>query len=121
MGLATTVGKTWFTIKKSDWFAQNRANQSDAVLHISHVMSGASAFLLSAKEAGVKYVSGRSRTFILRLEKWFDWNYIKKVIKATTALGHSSPKREQCNTVKQFVSGHDVFISLPTGGGKIAV
>ena len=43
------------------------------------------------------------------------------IIKATTALGHSSPKREQCDTVKQFVFGHDVFISLPTGGGKRAV
>ena len=55
-------------------------------------------------------------------KKWFDWNYIGKVIiKATTAHGHSSLECKQCNTVKQFVSGHDIFISLPTGGGKRAV
>ena len=42
----------------------------------------------------------------------------KVIIKVTTALGHSSLKHEQCDTVKQFVSGHDVFISLPTGEEK---
>jgi hypothetical protein len=43
--------------------------------------------------------------------KWFDWSYIRKVIiKATSALGHSSPKREQCDAVEQFVSGHNVFM-----------
>ena len=43
------------------------------------------------------------------------------IIKVTTALGYSSLKREQCGTAEQFVFGHDVFISLPTGGGKRAV
>ena len=89
-----------------------------AILHISHVMSGTSAFILSAKEAGAKYVNGRSGILIPRLGKCFDWNYIGEVIiNKTTALGHSSPKHEQCDTVEQFVSSHDVFISLPTGGG----
>ena len=32
------------------------------------------------------------------------------IIKATSALGHSSPKREQCDAVEQFVSGHNVFM-----------
>ena len=34
---------------------------------------------------------------------WFDWNYIGYVIvKVTTALLHSSPKREQCDTVEEL-------------------
>ena len=43
------------------------------------------------------------------------------IIKATTALGYSSPKHKQCDTVEYFVFGHDVFISLPPVGGKRAV
>ena len=92
-----------------------------AVLHISHVMSGASAFILSVKEAGAKFVNARSRIFIPQLEKWFDWTTSEVIIKATTTLGYSSLKRKQCDTVEQFVFGHDVFISLPPGGGKRAV
>ena len=44
---------------------------------------------------------------MVRLE--LHWKIITKV---TTALGHSSPKREQCDAVKQFVSSHDAFVSL---------
>ena len=40
------------------------------------------------------------------------------IIKATTDLGHSSPKREQCNTAKQFVFGHDVISLYRLEKGK---
>ena len=34
------------------------------------------------------------------------------------ALGYPVPKEEQVQIVEQFLLGRDVFVSLPTGGGK---
>jgi ATP-dependent DNA helicase RecQ len=34
------------------------------------------------------------------------------------ALGYPTPKEEQVQVVEQFLLGRDVFVSLPTGGGK---
>ena len=33
-------------------------------------------------------------------------------------LGYTAPRTEQVQAVEKFVSGCDVFVSLPTGGGK---
>ena len=37
---------------------------------------------------------------------------------AASKLGYSHLKPKQLEVVREFVSGKDVFVSLPTGGGK---
>ena len=37
---------------------------------------------------------------------------------AVRRLGYDSPTSQQKETVTAFVKGNDVFVSLPTGGGK---
>ena len=37
---------------------------------------------------------------------------------AASKLGYSHLKPKQLEAVREFVSGKDVFLSLPTGGGK---
>ena len=37
---------------------------------------------------------------------------------AAASLGYSSLKREQLQAIQAFMSGQDVFVSLPTGFGK---
>lgn len=37
---------------------------------------------------------------------------------AIRTLGYTSLRPEQLQVVEKFVSGRDVFVSLPTGGGK---
>ena len=38
--------------------------------------------------------------------------------RVTAAAGYQSLKQEQVHAVVEFVSGHNVFVSLPTGFGK---
>ena len=40
------------------------------------------------------------------------------ITEAVQALGYRLPTREQLLVTEQFVSGRDVFVSLPTGSGK---
>ena len=49
--------------------------------------------------------------------------YTQKQIKAAVSeaaglLGYSSLRPRQAKVVEDFLSGRDVFVSLPTGGGK---
>ena len=39
-------------------------------------------------------------------------------VKAVQALGYRQPTEEQVEVAERFVSGQDVFVSLPTGSGK---
>ena len=51
--------------------------------------------------------------------KLFDRDVVRGVItEAVQALGYRLPIREQLLVTEQFVSGRDVFVSLPTGCGK---
>ena len=51
--------------------------------------------------------------------KLFDRDFVRGVItEAVQALGYRLPTREQLLVTEQFVSGRDVFVSLPTGSGK---
>ena len=51
--------------------------------------------------------------------KLFDRDVVRGVItEAVQALGYRLPTREQLIVTEQFVSGRDVFVSLPTGSGK---
>ena len=51
--------------------------------------------------------------------KLFDRDVVRGVItEAVQALGYRLPTREQLLVTEQFVSGRDVFVSLPTGCGK---
>ena len=51
--------------------------------------------------------------------KLFDRDVVRGVItEAVQALGYRLPTREQLLVTEQFVSGRDVFVSLPTGSGK---
>ena len=48
-----------------------------------------------------------------------DRDFVRGVItEAVQALGYRLPTREQLLVTEQFVSGRDVFVSLPTGSGK---
>ena len=40
------------------------------------------------------------------------------IVKAIQTLGYDYPTKEQLEAVGQFVTGRDVFVSLPTGSGK---
>ena len=42
----------------------------------------------------------------------------KAIDEATKLLGYSELRANQAQVVSHFVSGRDVFVSLPTGGGK---
>jgi len=37
---------------------------------------------------------------------------------AFKSLGYSAPTTDQCMVLKEFIQGRDVFVSMPTGGGK---
>ena len=51
--------------------------------------------------------------------KLFDHDVVRGVItEAVQALGYRLSTREQLLVTEQFVSGRDVFVSLPTGSGK---
>ena len=51
--------------------------------------------------------------------KLFDRDVVRGVTtEAVQALGYRLPTREQLLVTEQFVSGRDVFVSLPTGCGK---
>ena len=47
-----------------------------------------------------------------------DYDYGSIISKAAQSLGYSELKKEQHEAVMKFVTGNDVFISLPTGFGK---
>ena len=38
--------------------------------------------------------------------------------KADSSLGYSSVREKQMEALQQFVRGHEVFVSLPTGSGN---
>ena len=42
----------------------------------------------------------------------------KAIDEATKLLGYSELRANQAQVVSHFLSGRDVFVSLPTGGGK---
>ena len=51
------------------------------------------------------------------------WSFASQAIDAAIAqvakqMGYWAPRPEQLEVVENFVSGRDVFFSLPTGGGK---
>ena len=59
------------------------------------------------------------RAYLPRLQSSFDLVFIRGAIcDAMAALGYPTPKEEQVQVVEQFLLGRDVFVSLPTGGGK---
>ena len=43
---------------------------------------------------------------------------VSAINKAASSLGYSSVREKQMEALQQFVRGHDVFVSLPTGSGK---
>ncbi len=54
-------------------------------------------------------------------KQWPQWGpsaIERAVMAAFGRLGYSDPRSEQLEAAKQFVSGSDVFVSLPTGSGK---
>lgn len=40
------------------------------------------------------------------------------IVDAAKVVGYMAPRTEQVQAVEKFVSGRDVFVSLPTGEGK---
>ena len=40
------------------------------------------------------------------------------ITQSVKELGYHQPTDDQAEALQKFVSGHDVFISLPTGSGK---
>lgn len=59
------------------------------------------------------------RAYVPRLQSSFDLAFIRGAIcDAMAALGYPVPKAEQVQVIKQFLLGQEVFVSLPTGGGK---
>ena len=58
--------------------------------------------------------------FVPRLCRRFDSVEIlsKAVEDSVQALGYERIKSEQLDVVMKFLEGYDVFVSLPTGGGK---
>ena len=60
-----------------------------------------------------------TKVFVSRLQRSFTSQAIHAVIaQAAKKMGYSAPRPEQLEAVENFVSGRDVFLSLPTGGGK---
>ena len=57
--------------------------------------------------------------YVPQLQETYSTAAIKEAIKnAAKVLGYASLRPEQLQVVEKFVSGRDVFMSLPTGGGK---
>ena len=60
-----------------------------------------------------------NNVFVSRLQRSFTSQAIVSAIaQAAKKMGYSAPRPEQVEAVQKFVSGFDVFLSLPTGGGK---
>ena len=56
---------------------------------------------------------------IPRLSKTSDLDTVRgSIVKAVQSLGYRYPTKEQLEVAEKFVSGRDVFVSLPTGSGK---
>ena len=43
---------------------------------------------------------------------------VQQAIESVKELGYDQPTDDQAEVLQKFVSGRDVFISLPTGSGK---
>ena len=57
--------------------------------------------------------------FVTRLQKKIDFVRVTRAIEASVrALGYEKVRQEQFDVVLNFLKGNDVFVSLPTGGGK---
>ena len=57
--------------------------------------------------------------YVPRLQKSFNSPEINKAIEESVkTLRYQQIRREQPDVVTKFIEGNDVFISLPTGGGK---
>ena len=57
--------------------------------------------------------------FVPRLQERFDSTLLMKTIEdSVKSLGYEQIRPEQYDVVVNFVEGNDVFVSLPTGGGK---
>ena len=57
--------------------------------------------------------------YVPRLQKSFSSPEINKAIEESVkTLGYQQIRREQLDVVIKFIEGNDVFVSLPTGGGK---
>ena len=57
--------------------------------------------------------------FVVRLQKEVTLSQAKGAIEASVrALGYENVHQDQFDVVLNFLKGNDVFVSLPTGGGK---
>ena len=67
----------------------------------------------------IKSLMASTKVFVSRLQRSFTSQAIHAAIaQAAKKMGYSAPRSEQLEAVENFVSGRDVFLSLPTGGGK---
>ena len=57
-----------------------------------------------------------AKVFVSRLQRNFTSHTVDEAI--AQEMGYSAPRPEQLEAVVNFMSGRDVFLSLPTGGGK---
>ena len=56
---------------------------------------------------------------VARVDRTFSFYEIKKAIEeAVNTLGYEAVRRDQFDVITKFIEGNDVFVSLPTGGGK---
>ena len=57
--------------------------------------------------------------FVARLQKRVTYIQVTRAINASVkALGYAKVRQEQFDVILNFLKGNDVFVSLPTGGGK---
>ena len=60
-----------------------------------------------------------SALFVPRLNEMFLKATVDRAItKAVGTLGYSRATDDQANAIREFVTGRDVFVTLPTGSGK---
>ena len=64
-------------------------------------------------------VKGDELVFVAQLQKNVTFTRVTGAIEASVkALGYEKVRQEQFDIVLNFLKGNDVFVSLPTGGGK---
>jgi superfamily II DNA helicase RecQ len=57
--------------------------------------------------------------FVARLQKKITFTRVTRAIEASVrVLGYGKMRQEQFDVILNFLKGNDVFVSLPTGGGK---